>query len=141
MKRLSIYGLILMSMYFVCGCGPNLQDYEPKNEQEKEIKGLLVEFGKARNGFNVPGIVSLMTDDCKIYITGRELSKSEFAQWTTKDLEAYGQWKLTNPEIRVTDDVATAKLRCIQSFFVSQVYSFKMIRQNNRWMISDWTAT
>ena len=130
-----------MSICFISGCGTKLEDYEPKNEQEKEIKGLLIEFTKARNDYNVPGIVSLLADDCKINIWTRELSKSEFAQWKAKDLEGSGQYRFTNPEIRVTDDHAMAKLRCSQGFFVTLAFSFKMIRQNNGWMISEWASS
>jgi hypothetical protein len=46
-------------------CGPPLQDYEPKNAQEKEIKNVLVEFAKARNDYNVQKIVTLLAVDPK----------------------------------------------------------------------------
>jgi hypothetical protein len=142
MERLSIYGSICMSIFLIWGCGPKLQDYEPKTKQENEIKALLVEFAKARNNYDVPGIVSLLTGDCKVNFFTRELSKSEFAtQFKAKDLEDYGQYSFTNPEISVTDGVAMAKLRCSQGLLNTQVFRFKMIQQGNSWMISEWDAS
>lgn len=140
-KRLA-FALIVVSMSLVSACGTRLEEYQPKNAQEQEIKGLLVEFAKARNDYNVPGIVSLLADDCKINFFTRELSKSEFAAvFKAKDLEYFGQYSFTNPEIRVTDDGAVASLRYSQSLLSTGVFRFKMIRQNNCWMVCEWDAS
>jgi len=95
MKRYLRYGLIVTSLFFIhaCGSGTRLQDYEPKNAQEKEIKNVLVEFAKARDDYNVQKIVTLLSDDCTLNFYTRTLSKSEFAStFKASDLESVGKY-------------------------------------------------
>jgi hypothetical protein len=47
---------ILLFFLFFSACGTPLNDYNPKNEKEKEIKIILVQFTEYRNNFDVkPG--------------------------------------------------------------------------------------
>jgi hypothetical protein len=142
MKNKLSLSLLLLSLFFMNSCGPPLQDYEPKNAQEKEIKNVLVEFAKARNDYNVQKIVTLLSDDCNLNFYTRILSKSEFASlFKDSDLESFGKYEFVNPEFNIKSDFVEVKMRWKQGILPGGVFEFKMIRQNNRWMISEWNAS
>jgi len=143
MKRYLRYGLIVISLFFIhaCGSGTRLQDYEPKNAQEKEIKNVLVEFAKARDDYNVQKIVTLLSDDCTLNFYTRTLSKSEFAStFKASDLESVGKYEFFNPEFNIKSDFVEVKMKYKLGMLNTGVFEFKMIRKNDRWMISAWDA-
>jgi len=143
MKIYLRYGLIVISIFFIhaCGSGTRLQDYEPKNAQEKEIKNVLVEFAKARDDYNVQKIVTLLSDDCELNFYSRKLSKSVFAStWKASDLESVGKYEFFNPEFNIKSDFVEVKMKYKLGMLNAGVFEFKMIRQNDRWMISAWDA-
>jgi len=145
MKRHFKYGLILIALFFIhaCGSGTRLQDYETKNEKEKEIKNLLIEFAKARNDYDVQKLVSYLSDNAKIgLIDNRIYSKSEFAStFKASDLESWGKLEFFNPEFNIKDDFAEAKINFKESLLNRGFFIFKINRQNNRWLITEYMAS
>jgi len=143
MKRNSFYRFILVSLFLVTACGTPLEDYQAKNEQEKEIKTTLVEFTKARNDFDVQKIASFLTDDCRINFPGHSTVASKagyVSTWKDSDIETVGKCNFQNLELSIKDEFVDAKTDCSQSIITpSIIFNFKMVRQNNRWLISEWT--
>lgn len=123
-----------------CSSGTRLQDYEAKNEQEKEIKLVLVEFAKARNDYDVQKMVTYLSENAKIgFLDGRIFSKSEFAStFKASDLESWGKYDLFNPEIKINANFAEVKLKFKESLLNTGVFRFKMNRQNSSWMITEY---
>jgi hypothetical protein len=141
MKRHLGYGLLLTALFIIhaCGNGTRLQDYEAKNEQEKEIKSLLVEYVTARNNYDVQKMASYLSEDARIgFLDNRTFSKSEFAStFKARDFEAWGKYDCFDPDIKISDNVAEIKMKYKESLLNRGVYRFKMNRRNNRWMITE----
>ena len=144
MKVRSRYGWIVILLFLISGCGSDtrLKDYQPKNEQEKEIKNLLVEYVTARNNYDVQKMASYLSDDARIgFLDGRTFSKSEFAStFKARDLEAWGKLDCFDPDIKIKDNFAEIKMKFKESLLNTGVFRFKMNRQNNRWVITEFNA-
>ncbi len=141
MKKFLLFGLVIFSISFLSACGTPLQEYEPKNEMEKEIKNLLIEFAQARNDYNANKMASLFTDTGRLILDGRPIPITEYASvWKKSDLKTAGQYKWINPKILMKDTIAEAGLSGKQGFF-SLPFNFKLIHENNRWKISELSVS
>ena len=143
MKRIFLHELFLVFIFLMTACGTPLEEYQAKNEQEKEIKNLLVEFAKASNDFDTVKVASLLTDDCKIDLKGHAplASKSEYlSSWKDSYLEEMGKCKFKNLELNINDEFAEARSDGSVGIIAQDIkFRFKMVRQNNRWMISEYS--
>jgi len=141
MKRHLRYGLVLTALFIIhaCGSGTRLQDYEAKNEQEKEIKSLLVDYVTARNNYDVRKMVTHLSEDAKIgFLDGRTYSKSEFAStFKARDFESWGKYDCFDPDIKIRDNFSEIKIKFKESFLNKGAYRFKMNLRNNRWVITE----
>jgi len=140
--KCSFFLVIIGMIALACSSGTRLQDYEPKNEQEKEIKIVLVDFAKARNDYDVQKMVTYLSEDAKIgFLDRRIFSKSDFAStFKASDLESWGKYDLFNPEIKINDNFAEVKMYFKESLLNTGVFRFKMNRQNSRWMITEYNV-
>lgn len=141
MEKRSRYGLIIILIFLINGCGSGirLQDYEAKNEQEKEIKIILVGIAKARNDYDVQKMASYLSEDGKIgFRDARIFSKSEFAStFQSRDLEYWGKYDFFNPEFQINGNFAEVKMKFKESLLNTGVWRIKMNRQDNRWIITE----
>lgn len=141
MNKFILCGSALFLAFLFSGCGQSLKDYSPKSEKEKEIKSLLVEFAKARNDYDVNKMVSCFSDNCIISLFGKSHTKSEFVSvYKRSDFESLGKIKFTNPEINIVDEIAQVSIRGKQGF-ITWIFKFKVIRENDGWKIIEWTDT
>jgi len=111
MRRVLILILIGAFFSFFYGCA-TVHDYEPKSQDEVEIKALLVDMETKWKNLDKPGYLALMSDDAKI-MYGRErkiVSKAEYAKLLPERMKELGPMKFGTPEINVTGDTATVKL-------------------------------
>jgi len=140
--KLAVLFFIIGIVALACSSGTRLQDYEPKSEQEKEIKSLLVEYAAARNNYDVQKMASYLSEDARIgFLDGRTFSKSEFAStFKARDFEAWGKYDFFNPEIKINDNFAEVKMRFNESLLNTGVFRFQMNRQNGRWMITEYNV-
>ncbi len=58
MNQFINWGLAILIVFLLSACGTPLNDYHPKNEEEKEIKTLLVQFTENRNNYDVNNMAS-----------------------------------------------------------------------------------
>ena len=137
MKKFLLFWLAIFSILLLTACGKPLQDYQPKNETEKEIKNLLIEFAQARNNHSVKKMASCFTDTGQYILGGRTIPMSEFTSvWKKSDLETLGKYKWVDPKILIKDNIAEASMSGKQGLSALP-FNFKLIRQNNRWKISE----
>lgn len=144
MKKLFVYKFICLCVFLMTACGTPIEDYQAKNDQEKAIKNLIVEFAKARNDFDTQKMASLLTDDCRIDIQGFSPldSKSEFlSAWKDSAFEAIGTLKFKNMELNINDEIAEVKTDCSLGIVTPEMkFRFKTVRQENSWLIDEWTV-
>ena len=131
-------GQAIFLIFLLSACGTPLHDYNPKNEKEKEIKSLLVEFTKYRNNYDVNNMFSCLADNCIINFYGGSLTKASFvSRMKRSDLESRGKFKYTNPKFNIADKSAQVSIDFHQGITSYTVY-FKMVRENSGWKISEW---
>ncbi len=66
MKRAIIHIVTLTLLFTSISCGTPVSEYEPKNQAEKEIKTLLIEYQDFRNKHDLDGLLALFRGDAKI---------------------------------------------------------------------------
>ena len=137
MKKFMFFWLVIFSIFLLNACGKPLQDYQPKNETEKEIKNLLIEFAQARNNHSVKKMASCYTDTGQMIIGRRPIPISEFtSNWKDSDLKSLGKYKFVKLKILIKDNIAEASMSGKQGLSAIP-FDFKLIYQNNRWKISE----
>lgn len=131
-------GQAIFLIFILSACGTPIDDYNPKNEKEKEIKSLLVQFAEYRNNYDVNNMASCLADNCIINYYGGSLTKASFvARMKRSDLESMGKFKFTDPKFNIVDEIAQVSISFRQGLTVFTV-NFKMIRENSGWKISKW---
>jgi hypothetical protein len=125
-------------IFLLNACGTPLHDYNPKNEKEKEIKSLLVQFTEYRNNYDVNNMAACLADICIINFYGVSLKKASFVSRMKRgDLESIGKFKFTDPKFNIVDEIAQVSIRFRQGLTAFTV-NFKMIHENSGWKISKW---
>ena len=138
MNQFINWGLAILIVFLLSACGTPLNDYHPKNEEEKEIKTLLVQFTENRNNYDVNNMASCLADNCSIDYFDRSLTKASFVSGMKRsDLESRGKFKYTNPKFNIADKSAQVSIDFNQGIISYAVY-FKMVRENSGWKISEW---
>jgi hypothetical protein len=114
-----------------CSSGTRLQDYEAKDEQEKEIKSLLVDYVTARNNYDVQKMAIYLSEDAKIgSLDGRTFSKSEFAStFKARDFESWGKYDCFDPDIKISGNFAEIKMRFKESWLNRGAYRFRLCNE------------
>jgi hypothetical protein len=129
---------ILLFFLFFSACGTPLNDYNPKNEKEKEIKIILVQFTEYRNNFDVKNMAKYLADNCIISYYGKNLTKTSFLSVMKRsDLESRGKFKFENPKFKIVDEIAQVSIKFMQGI-TSFAVNFKLVHENSEWKISEW---
>jgi len=135
MKRICFISLILITFLLFNSCDTPLNEYKPKNEDEKQIIVLLNTHLDARNHGDLNILMSTFHDG-GIYISGRgrEIKASEIVdtkpEWWISD----GEVKLSDPKITINGNEATVITTArYGTYKTAHVYS--MINENGNWLI------
>jgi len=129
MNQFINWGLAILIVFLLSACGTPLNDYHPKNEEEKEIKTLLVQFTENRNNYDVNNMASCLADNCSIDYFGRSLTKASFVSGMKRsDLESRGKFKYTNPKFNIADKSAQVSIVSIQKRLIFGVARDQKIR-------------
>ena len=135
MKRTFFIGLFLAASFLLNSCDTQLNDYQAKNENEKQIIAVLNTYLDARNSGNLKNLQSTFHDD-GVYISGRgrEIKASEIVntkpEWWTSD----GEVKLYDPEITINGNKASVMTTAkYGSYSTAHIYS--LINEKGNWLI------
>ena len=130
--------------------------YEPKNQDEKEIISLLIEYQDAKNHLDVQRLLSLLHDKGEFtFACGQMVSKTKLKTllpglWTEIrsgnsgvipivheciNGDYYKAGQLNSPQIIVENGTAEATVKYTNGFCRLPLY-FSMRRENHRWMIT-----
>ncbi len=151
---------VLMILLLVVSCSDApLKEYECKNQEEKEILALLIEYEDARNNFDIDRYLATLHDQgkyhyaCNVMVSKEALRKDLPEFWMklrSGDLLApmcrenmTGNYFLTgrlfNPEITIEQDAARIKLM-YSSWGFRIIRYIHVRRDEGRWLINrlDW---
>jgi hypothetical protein len=135
MKNL-LFALVTISIIILFNsCDTQLNDYQAKNENEKQIIALLNTYVDARNSGNLKILYSTFHDN-GIYISGRgrEIKANEILdtkpEWWTSD----GDVKLYDPKITINGNKASVMTTAKYGSF-STAHIYTLINESGKWLI------
>ena len=136
MKRATFIFLLLFSFFFVCSCNTPIEEYQTKNNDEKEIIDLLIKYTEAVNKGDSEQIVPLFHGN-GVYIASAGniiLSRKKMSKWKTEDWKAHGARKLCDPEITINGNKAKVMAK-VKYGTTSYSQIFTLVKENNEWLI------
>jgi len=137
-------------------CDSLIDEYEPKNQDEKEILSLLIQYQDAKNNLDIERLLSflhekgLFTFQCGRMVKKKVLEEELPAFWA--DIQAgnaavfpivhecingdyYTSGEFNNPQIEINDDTAEATVLFTKGVCRVELY-FSILRENDRWLIT-----
>jgi len=137
--KIRIVMAVLLLGVLLTGCAGKLADYQPENADQQAIKELLAEWQSTWNQGDVQGNLDLYDEEASImYGSERKIAKKdEYRDILPKRMEAHPKMKLTEPEIEVQGDTATASFGTDAIPFHNEL-RFSLVKKEGRWLISSW---
>ena len=138
MNRLAYTCILLISFFILCSCDTPMSEYEPINDNEKDIIETLDTYLEARNSNDVNKLSTLFDNDGE-YIAGDgttlkgrdEIANSDPVWWTQ-----YGEQKICNPKFDIEESKATVATIGKWGFGHRRPQTFNLIKSDGQWLIS-----
>jgi len=136
MKRYFLSLYIIFNIIIISSCGTPIEEYQVKNNDEKEIVNLLIKFTEVVNLGDTKEILKLFHEKGE-YVTGRgrvtiprhELEKRKPEDWLDDGLR-----KFYNLEIEINGNEAKVLLQArFGNYKTPKLFTF--IKENNKWTI------
>jgi hypothetical protein len=141
MKKIIITMAFFIFLFISFSCGTPVSEYEPKNQAEKEIKALLIEYLNCRNKHDLDGLLALFHDDVKLKFAlfSNYVTKGQLREIFPDHFESFPTVEFTNAKMEVAENkalvnckvnVSGAKLKGI----------FDLVKENDRWLFIKYTT-
>ena len=138
MNLLKSSGKTLFLIFLLSACGTPSDDYNSKNEKQKEIKSLFIQFTEYRNNYDVENMASCLSDNCIINFYGWSLTKENFvSEMKRSKLESKGKFSFTNLKFNFVNENARASI-CFEQGITAFTVEFTLKHENSGWKISEW---
>lgn len=154
-KAMSFF-LIIITLVVCSCCDSSIVKYEPKNQDEKEIISLLIQYQDAKNNSDIEKLLSFLHDKGKFtFQCGRMVNKAVLKEelpsfWA--DIQSgnaavfpivhecingdyYKSGELNNLRIEINNDTAEATVLFTKGVCRVELY-FSMLREKDRWLIT-----
>ncbi len=158
-KFFSVTLMILMSA-FSCSEDTSLTEYVPENQDEREIRSLLIQYQDAKNRSDLEQFLACLHDQGRYSFRGgamiskgrlKKLFPGFWAELKSGNPAIYPithecvtgdhflSGRLMNPQITVSGNTAKITMRFTSGWW-SQRHYVSMLRDNGRWLINrlDW---
>ena len=127
---------ILLTICSIYSCSTPIEEYQAKNNDEKEIIDLLKRFTELANTGNTEQILTLFHEN-GVYVTGRgnlALSRDEMSKWKPEDWLYDGKRKFYNPEITLNGNEAEVMVHAKFENYTTAII-FTLVKENYKWLI------
>jgi hypothetical protein len=136
MKRYFFSFFIILSIAIIGSCGTPIEEYQAKNNDEKEIIDVLIKFTEVVNLGDTEEVLKLFHEKGE-YVTGRgrvSIPRYELAKRKPEDWLDDGLRKFYNPEIDIKGNEAKVLLQArFGNYKTPKLFTF--IKENGRWII------
>jgi len=125
--------IAICSMY---SCSTPIEEYQAKNNDEKDIIDLLKRFTELANTGNTEQILTLFHEN-GVLVTGRgniALSREKMSKWKQEDWLSDGLRKFYNPEITINGNEAKVMVQAKFGNYKTPKL-FTLVKENNEWLI------
>ena len=135
MKKIIITMAIFILLFISFSCGTPVSDYEPKNQAEKEIKTLLIEYLNCRNKQDLDGLLKLYHDYAKLRFPGSSnyVTKGQSREIYPAHLEYCSTVEFTNPKMEVAENKALVNCR-VNVCGIKLKGTYDLVKENDRWL-------
>jgi len=136
MKR-TLFIIFILSIFLLFNsCDTPLNEYQAKNEDEKQIIALLNTFLEANNSGDLINLQKTFHDN-GIYksLRGGQVTKSQITETQPEWFTIAGKIELKNPEIKIAENEATVQVKSKHGAHFTSSEIFTLIKENNRWLI------
>lgn len=108
MKKIIIPMVTFIFLLTSFSCGTPVSDYKPRNQAEKEIKALLIEYLNCRKKHDLDGLLALFHDDAKLKFgrLSNYVTKGQSREIYPAHFESYPTVEFTNPKMEVAENKA-----------------------------------
>jgi hypothetical protein len=133
MKRIIFIGFLLSTVLLFFSCGTSINEYKPKNENEKQIIALLSTYVDSCNNGDLKRLQATFHDG-GIYnsVRGGQITSSEITQKDPEWFTIAGKIQLKNPEFKINGNQATVLVTARHGNHYKGASLFKLIKQNNQ---------
>jgi hypothetical protein len=142
MKKTIIHIVTLTFLFTSISCGTPVSEYEPKNQAEKEIKALLIEYQDCRNKHDIDGLLALHHGDAKIMQGYRGkykyVTKKQARETYPEMFKSFPTINITNPKMEVTENKAIVNFK-ISADGIKLKGTQHLVKENDRWLIIEYT--
>ena len=153
---MSLFCFSMAIALVISSCSDSITKYDPKNQDEREIISLLIQYQEAKNHFDIERLLSFLHEkgefsfECGLMVSKtkvREALPDLWAEIRSGNQAAVpmvhecinGDYKksgeLNSPQIEINHDAAEVTVNYTSGFCRLPQY-FSMLRENDRWMIT-----
>lgn len=134
--RALINCFILAIFLLFIACDKPLNEYKPKNEDEKQIIAVLEDYLDARNSGDMQQLQSTFHED-GVYLSndGIEVPRSKIAGMDPEWWVQGGKLKLLNPEIKLNGSEAEVLVKTKHGAHYQVTNYYTLTKVENKWLI------
>ena len=136
MKRFFYISFFLATFLVLNSCNTPLNEYDPKNDAEKNITDLLNTYLDARNNGDINRLQSTFHDNAtyfhiesKITFTKIKIIDSDPEWWVNHKVELF------NPVIKINDNDATVSVAGESAGLERCRHIYTLIKEDGKWLI------
>ena len=136
MKRFLFVNLTILAFLVFNSCNTPIEEYQVKNEDEKEIIELLTRYTEAFNKGDTEQVIPLFHEN-GVFVTGstkETLPREKLAEWDSERWSSWGQIKIYNPEITINGNEAKVLAKVIFGN-TSFPKLYTLVKENDEWLI------
>ena len=140
MKKIIITMAILIFLFIPFSCGTPVSEYEPKNQAEKEIKALLIEYLNCWNKQDLDGLLALFHDDAKLRFpdSSNYITKRQSGEIYPDHFERYPTVEFSNAKMEVAENKALVNCK-VNACGVKLKGTYDLVKENDRWLFIKYT--
>ena len=130
--------ILFATLLFLCSCDTPMSKYEPINDTEKEIIGMMNQYLDARNSNDVNKLATLFDDNGEYIagdgnvIKGKDgIANSDPSWWTY-----YGEQKLFNLDFNIDGSNAIVSTTGKWGANIKYPQEFTLVNDEGKWLFS-----
>ncbi len=138
MRRILFASSILSVLVLLISCGTPLEQYQPKNETEKELTETLLRHANARVSGDADKILAGFHDNCQVSLRPNVmLSKQQLSELKADDWTYDGKVYFSDPKFDIEGDKAIVNLKLNVGVAGNRNSHYTMVKENDEWLISN----
>ena len=136
MKRIIFIWIVLSTFLQFISCETSINEYKPKNDDEKQIIALLNTYVDSCNNGDLKRLQTTFHDG-GIYnsVRGGQVTKSEITQKDPEWFTIAGKIQLKNPEFEINGNKATVLVTARHGKHYKGASLFTLVKEDKQWLI------